>query len=839
MLWMSLSYAADPDEIRALRDRDRPAPAVPDKEPWAARVPVSIAADFPGETPAWLTGREVYLSQCHGWIWYDTLGRFSTQRGLAWDTVEDIHNPEGLNQYLARYLENAGASVFTVKERDQNPNWAIADNDGEGYSESGAGFVDGPSGYIDAGPWPYGEDPFDTGTTRTFPADGGAVATWIPEVPEDGNYAVYVSWDSDASNATDAHYRITHPGGVIDRRFDQTVHGSTWQYVETLWLPAGLPLTVELIGDSKQHKSLSADAVRVGGGTGVVERHGETTGRPRWEEGAILATQYNGAPTSVYDPYGEGDGSDPASRSRWAAWEHPSSKDALYLSWHSNAYTGDARGTTTYSYEDSCSGGRAVSGSHDLSEIVQDELMSSITSLWDTNWNDRGTNTDCFAEVNPSHNSEMPSVLVELAFHDNEDDAWYLLQPRFRDDMSRAMYHGIVRYFADRDGVPPSFLPEPPTAVTLLHVDGDLVASWAPGLSGEPYGDPPTDWLVQTSRDGRSWDGGTATSATSLALDVPKGTAVYVRVVARNAGGVSFPSEVVAARRSFDGEVPILLVSAFDRLDGALLSWDPLPGVGTSRKMTLEHVNPQDVAAVHGRSIDALGWPFDTASDEALPDLSRYQLVVWMTGEESTDDETFSSAQQAVVRAYVEGGGALWASGAEMLWDLDYKGSAEDKAFALDILGATMASDESGTFGLVGADILSGLDASFGVDDGAPYPVEWADVLGTDRTAILTYDTGGVAAALGDRVATFGFPFETIGDPATRDTIVARLLPALLPDYVPGTEPDDDTDDTDVTVAGEDPWPRTPLSEVGCGCAHGSGAPWAAVFALWCLRRRR
>ena len=192
----------------------------------------------------------MYLSQCHGWIWYDSLGRFATQRGNNWDTVEDFHNPEGANQYLTAYLENAGASVFTTGERDLQTALAIADNDGSGYAESGSTFTNGLAGFAATAPFVYGEDPFDAGTTRNFVANSGDVATWTPVVPEDGYYNVYVSWDATPDNATDAHYRFTHPGGVIDRTFDQTVHGSTWQYAENLWLTAGTSLTVELIGDS-------------------------------------------------------------------------------------------------------------------------------------------------------------------------------------------------------------------------------------------------------------------------------------------------------------------------------------------------------------------------------------------------------------------------------------------------------------------------------------------------------------------------------------------------------------------------------------------------------------
>ena len=46
----------------------------------------------------------------------------------------------------------------------------------------------------------------------------------------------------------------------------------------------------------------------------------------------------------------------------------------------------------------------------------------------------------------------MPSVLVELAFHDNETDTNHLKNPIFRQDAARAMTKAIVRYFAERDG---------------------------------------------------------------------------------------------------------------------------------------------------------------------------------------------------------------------------------------------------------------------------------------------------------------------------------------------------------------------------------------------------
>ncbi len=819
-------------------------PPPPEKE--GEKLNRSFPTDAPGAQDGFLSERAVYLSQCHGYIWYDTLSDYSTQRGNHFDTVEDLHNPEALNQFLAPYLENAGAAVFTVKERDHNPRMAIADNGGADYAEVGSGFVDGPAGFGPRDTWSTGTNPFTSGTTRRFPADGGGRAVWTPDVPEDGYYGVYVSWKSDASHARQAHYQITHDGGVIDRWFDQTVHGSTWQYVETLWLRKGkASLEIALIGDTGESgRFLSADAVRVGGGTGDVLRNSKLTGRPRWEEGAQLYTQFNGAPTSVYNA------GDVSARSRWAAWEHPAGEDALYLSWHSNACgTGDtctARGTVTYIYAGAagdCTGGEPVTGSRDLAQRVNDELVGAFRALWEPGWQQRGTNgvaSACFGEVNPASNNEMPSALVELAFHNNATDASYLKNPEFRRDAARAMYRGIVRYFATRDGLTPKYLPEPPTHLAITHDDaGRLRVSWEPGLTGAPFGDPATSYLVQTSADGRAWDNGVSVTGTSTVLDTAAGRAVYVRVIGVNDGGVSFPSEAMGARRSPDGTVPVLVVSAFDRFDTGLLPWETLPRVSAVRRMYVPRVNPGDTAAVTGRAIEAAGWYFDAVSDEVFDglDLTPYRLVVWVAGEESTADETFSTAQQQKLAAFLGAGGTLWASGAEILWDLDERGDAADRAFAADVLGATMASDDAGTSIVAGEGVLAGVGPlDFGETLSTGYPVEFPDALTSTRPVVARYDGGAIAGVLGEGVALFGFPFETIRDPEARAAAALAVMSALVPDYVP-PEPGD----TDEPGAGND-WDRHEISAARCGCATSgtSGATWLiAAGALVLITRRR
>jgi hypothetical protein len=876
-------WAWAPDGMRRpLREVESLLPRVPVplKDPPLRGAPV----DHVGAVDGALTGKAVYMSQCHGWLWEENLDDWATQRGNLFGGVEDFMNPEGANQYLLRWLENAGARVFTARERDMNPNMVIVDNADPDYDESGAGFSNGNAGFatLDAAglsTWTYGKNPFALGGTRKFPADGGAVATWTVSASAAGNYAVYVSWDSDAGNASDAHYRITHAGGSFDRTFDQRVHGSTWQYVDTVWVPAGGEVTVELIADSAQSgRTLSADAVRLGGGQSDVSRAGQLPGRSRWEEGSIYYAQFNGAPSSIYDPYGDGDGSDPTVRSKWAQWEHPSGEDAVYLSWHSNAANGTARGTSTYfagggddapsGYGAQCSSD-AVNGSYTLARFVQDEMVDSFRDQHESTWQDRNVLTSCFAEVNPSNNAEIPSILVELAFHDTEADSDFLRDPVFRRDAARAMYRGIVKYFADKDNVDPVFVPEAPIEPALVHdEDGFLELTWADGEVGDPFGDGADSWVVETSPDGRAWGPAFSVNQRRTRIDADFDETIYARVSAVNDGGRSFPSSVVGARRSPDGHAAVLVVDGFDRLDrGMLVNEYVSARLGTLQRMYLENMNPQDVVVAHGQAIASVGWPFESAHSSRIGDLDLDQEVIWWaSGEESTADETLSIDEQAVIDDYLDAGGKLAISGSEILWDLVDLGTNADKAF-VERLDVGYANDDADSEAVEGEGEFAGIDASFAWDDGALYPVEYPDELEARGDVVLRYDNGGVAATITEAGAFFGFPFETIVDARDQRQIAAALLPALAPRYTPPTAPEDPTDeeqptetdaptDPEVTDGPGDPTDdevtdapggggalfaeRKAKSTLGgCDAAGGGLGSLGLIVAATALRRRR
>src|SRR5690606_75682 len=101
---------------------------------------------------------------------------------------------------------------------------------------------------------------------------------------------------------------------------------------------------------------------------------------------------------------------------------------------------------------------------------------------------------------------------------------------------------------------------------------------------------------------------------------------------------------------------------------------------------------------------------FDSVANEAVTSggvrLGDYAVVVWAVGEESTAHRAFDTDEQSLVRGYLDEGGALIASGAEIAYDLA-QGSAADQAFLSEVLGTGLAADSTGTTAFYGASSLA------------------------------------------------------------------------------------------------------------------------------------
>lgn len=870
-------YTIDPDDVEAgwkpLVVFVPPPPPVPTRDyekdglDGSPGPPlVSFGATAQGAVGA-LTGKVVYVSQAHGFTWNDTLDRWATQRGNTHGIVEDLVNAEGINHYLVHYLRNAGATVFTVREDDMQSEMVIVDAepggttsvDGAGQYEETGTWVDSTAAGFLGGQAPYlnGTNPHTLGGTRyataTTSGVADAVSSWTPTIPKDGYYGVYVSYAASANRVPDAHYVVAHAGGETHVRVNQQRHGNTWIKIGTYWFKAGENAgsgAVSLLNDTEfgtDQQVVSADAVRFGGGMGQMQRNGTGAGpedaptslMPRWRECSRYYSQFMGAPTSVYDAGSSTDASDDVgNRSRTAAWHNELGEDAVYIAWHTNA-PDPGRGTSTFVYGPNPPNGSfnftGVAGSDQLATLLQDEIVGDIRAAYDPSWKDRGVYSAYFGEVNPNNNSEMPAALVEAAFHSTAADADYLEEPRFRQLVSRAFAQAVVKYFAQRDGIAPVLTPEPPVRLRVTNGvgAGAVTVSWDPPFTDavDLVGGAATGYRVYMSLDGRGFDNGTEVVGGATSLDVSglqTGTPVFFRVTATNDGGQSFPTPTIAAVVSCNGApAESLAVMGFVRLDSQLLPRDEASpwGLGTLTALRASEVNTYDYLVEHAWAFATAGLALDgaeaTAVEDGMLSLNGYETLVWSLGEESTVDETFSDAEQAVVTAWAAAGDGtrtLIASGSEVLWDLVEKGETSDVAFATNILGVAFGGDDAGTYVVAGIGAWAGLPP-ITVSDGSDgqygsYNAEFLDILTplAGGQALLEYGTGGTAATwfagANHRTLLMGFPFEAVR-PTTARAALANAIVELAelavigvctpptPDQGPETEPDSAPETTD------------------------------------------
>ncbi|MBN1886624.1 MAG: N-acetylmuramoyl-L-alanine amidase [Thermoflexales bacterium] len=776
-------------------------PPAPRKEPEEIRVSNFEFQNSSGS----LAGKAVYLSAGHGWYW-SQFNTWRTQR-LTYPKidgykgiVEDLNNAEAVNQYVIQYLRNAGADVWPVREHDMNTEQIVITLDSPSYSEQGAWATDDSTGYAGSPP-----------RYAVTAAGANATATWSFTPAASGYYAVYAWYTSGSDRPPDAYYLVTHAGDTSPSRIDQTVHGYTWRYIGTYPFAAGRPALVQLTNQSSvSDRRVIAGAIRVGGGMGSL--CGDTPAgcyatsqRPRWEEAARYWARYQGAPSSVYNPPACDQTADDycddiTARPLYAEWEKPAGEDAVYVSWHSNGYDGDTRGTQSYIYS-----GAFTPGSDKLQNSLHDRLVHDIQAGWDPDWTDAGKRRADLGELRRL--SSMPGVLLEIAFHDQADDTDALKDPRFEQLAARAVYKGIVSYFAARDGQAAVFSPEPPQAVSMRNVaPGTLRLDWLPSPTDSAglLGHAATSYRVYLSSDGLGWRNAIAVDGTVYTLtQLAPGQLLFARVAGVNAGGESFPSPVVGARVGWPP--PVLIVDGFGRIDrDGLVAQDDGYPLYTHYRMFVDRINSFDYIVRHGT---ALSLPFDSAQRRALGTLpvalGDYRIVDWIAGEEQSSSASIppaapgaalSAAEQAALQSFAGGGGALFISGAELGYDLVSQGQGVD--FYAATLHAALGGDDAGSYTAAPAsggifDGLSSLDFDPASGAGGPvgsYDVERPDYFtllgealpalsyigGQGSTAALQYDSGGCW-----RLVYMGFPFETIRDASARQAVMGRVMDFL------------------------------------------------------------
>ncbi len=595
--------------------------------------------------PKGMTGRHIALWQSHGRYYEQASSRWQWQRSQNFLTSEDMFTQSFVLPFLIPMLENAGAVVMTPRERDTQRNESVCDNDpafederGEGvrtkgsYSETGA-WKDAGTGFADPMPtYSWLQNPFTMGTARQAECSRKATAraTWTADIPEAGEYAVYVAYKTLPKSTDAARYTVHHRGGTSKFVVNQRMGGGTWIYLGTFPFDAGNSGSVTLDNGLPQDATfkegsvVTADGVRFGGGMGKVVRgeEEELSGMPAYMEGALYNMQWSGIDSTVLNAHTGDYTNDYASRGAWVrklsggSWSNP--KEAglgipfdLSLAFHTDAGVtpNDSIIGTLAIYTLKCENSRKLPEGTDrmicreYTDRVQSQIVSDLRTKWNPEWSRRGTWDRSYSE---SRTTGVPGMLLELLSHQNFADMKYGLDPEFRFDVARAVYKGMLKFMSSRYGI--SYAVQPlPIHSFAAEIAGDKVRlSWKATEDPQEKTATPKGFILQTRTDDGSFDEGTVIKPSlkdgryTFETELPAWHVVSYRIIAYNDGGCSFPSEVLAAGRG--NEKTVLVVNNFTRLSAP--AWFDTPDfAGFDRKT--------DAGVSYIKDITYIGEQFD------------------------------------------------------------------------------------------------------------------------------------------------------------------------------------------------------------------------------------
>jgi hypothetical protein len=567
------------------------------------------------------------LWHSHGYYFEMNLDRWEWQRARLFGTVEDISVLGYVLPYLTRMLENAGANVYLPRERDTQLNEVIVDNDiSVGRSEFliyngepqriGKGFL------LTDTIFP-GVNPFIKGTSLRIKGDS---AIYIPDIPEDGDYAVYISYPQVAYNSGSVIFNVNHTGGRSGFIVDQTIGGETWIYLGTFRFRAGKnPSTGSVLvrNRMKDDGFIALDAIRFGGGMGNVARRPspeiiknqksvndtvkpdsvkadlsdnpdfswKLSRKPRYLEAARYYLQYAGMPdTLVYSPtLNKNDYNDDyQSRGFWVNYLSAPCLDStgkslnkglgipidLSIALHTDAgiTSGDSIIGTLAIYSTGADKGLFPDGSsrlasRDLSDIIQTEVVEDIRDLYYPDWTRRGLWDRPYSEA---RRPNVPGILLEMLSHQNQGDQKFGLDPRFRFSVSRSIYKGVLKYMAYIENREYVVQPLPVSNFAITPAGGKRIRlSWEPVTDKLEPTSVPSKYRIYKRVNENGFDNGIISELPFTEFELEDYDTVYsFKVTAINDGGESFESEILSAGLKQEDTEGVLIVNGFDRISG-------------------------------------------------------------------------------------------------------------------------------------------------------------------------------------------------------------------------------------------------------------------------------
>lgn len=729
---------------------------------WGGSPVVQLDFDYPERG---LSGNNIAIWGSHGRYFNQKEGKWRWQRCHLHQTIEDLYTSTYVIDLIAPMLENAGAYVMMPRERDTSSFEAIVD---ASLPPSGNFSIKGPSNWniaegvkgfsMPSAPLSDGQNPFEAGTlieakTTTSKADE-SLACYNADIAQGGTYTIYVSYATLPSSSPAVLYTVNSLRGSEQFLVDQRMGGSTWMRLGEFPLAAGVQnrpiVEVSNLADpANAGKIVTTDAIKIGGGMGNVARRkagrnatATVSGLPRWAEGSRYYLQWAGIPADVYSiSEGKDDYEDDyKSRPLWVNYlaggspKLPGKKGLnipvdISLAIHTDAGNEVDEYVGTLGIYCTDSGRRLGDGSRrttnkDLAQTVVNSLVDDIRALYDPDWNLRGIRDKKYAEARLV---DVPSLLIEMLSHQNFDDMLLGQNPKFRFDVARAIYKGLLKYQAGKEKRPYTVQPLP---VNSFEIDsrghGNYTLRWKPTPDPLEPTAVATSYIIELREDaGGAFSRIGETTSTSFNFEAPEGRLCSLRVIAVNDGGRSFPSESLALEYFDNGLPEVLVINGFTRLSppewfataeeaGFIDSQDygasyvrnvgysgeqydfirshPWkddvrdPGYGASRNScdgTPVAGNTFDYPALHGRAIASARFSFTSTSLDAYLDhpgrfhqkiidliLGKQREFQMMRNENSTRFKALPANLQQALQAHASKGGSLIISGENIVSDV-------------------------------------------------------------------------------------------------------------------------------------------------------------------------
>ena len=568
-------------------------------EPWVKNI------SRPHIAEKGLEGHHLSVWASHGRYFDNNEGKWRWQRPSLFCTNEDLFTQTIVVPYLIPMLENAGAVVFTPRERDWQKNEVIVDNDDHtsmvAYREKNLkeSWTEAPErGFAQhAGAYRDNENPFVAGTARmaktTHNRNNQSVVYYTPQIPEDGQYAVYISYQTVPESVDDACYLVCHKGQTTEFRVNQQMGGSTWVYLGTFEFEKGNSERNHIaVTNLSRHKGVvTTDAVRFGGGMGNIQRGNQVSGLPRCLEGARYYAQWAGMPYRVYSTrQGSNDYADdintrslttnllaggscyaPDSAGRKVPIE-------LSLAVHSDAgHTSNGLGIygtlsicTTHHGDSLLATGMSRTASYELASALLNNTTEDLQYRYGQ-WSKRKLYDRNYSETRLPI---VPSSIIETLSHQNFGDMRYGHDPDFKFALARSIYKTILKYVTSHHAS--DYIVEP-LAPDNFHIEftnkaGEVRISWQGIIDGQEPSSKPTGYILYIAQENNGFDNGTPLKGTSCTVRLTPGILYHFKVVATNEGGCSFPTETLSAIYQKDATYKALIVNGFHRLSSPAIS---------------------------------------------------------------------------------------------------------------------------------------------------------------------------------------------------------------------------------------------------------------------------